>query len=231
MHEEQPWLFQKHVIVQRGHLDVIGGQGLDDRLDLLGDEDKVAGRGQLGVPRGLEVQDGGQAHGRGQLVPLRCDLLVARDRDLIDPARGLSRMAKKLIEAAHVEVRCGRFSLFLWLGKRRLRALESGAYGFRNCNRLSLGFDMEVHGRGFGSEQVVVQRCHADRTLREELHDRADLVLGQHQIAHGHGVITHRSEGNPGPQRQAGFDLGPIDGDPKVSAWEAEPVNPIRLLG
>ena len=40
-------------------------------------------------------------------------------------------------------------------------------------------------------------------------HHRAHLVLGEHQVAHDHGLATHRLEGDPGAQRQGRLDRHP----------------------
>src|SRR6266849_9976686 len=47
MHEEQPGLLIQHVVVERGHLDAVGPEGLDDRIDLGGPQHEIAVDGGL----------------------------------------------------------------------------------------------------------------------------------------------------------------------------------------
>jgi hypothetical protein len=55
MHEEQARLFNEHVAMHRGHLDLIFAQRLDDRIDLVSRENKIAGDRGLAATRRLEV--------------------------------------------------------------------------------------------------------------------------------------------------------------------------------
>src|SRR3954452_3714929 len=58
MHEDEPRLLVEHVAVDRRHLDAIGAQLLDHRIDLLASEHEVAGDRRLAAAGRLEIDRG-----------------------------------------------------------------------------------------------------------------------------------------------------------------------------
>ena len=68
--------------------------------------------------------------------------------------------------------------------------------------------------------------------LGEDLHDRVQLSLGEHQVAHDHRLVTsRRMEGEPGAERQGRPDRDAVERDLQVRARQAEPADAARLPG
>ncbi len=67
----------------------------------------------------------------------------------------------------------------------------------REFDGVALAADMHVeHGRG-GPQQVIVNGRDFDSVVDQAFHYRADLILGQHQIAHEHGTVPRGQETDP----------------------------------
>jgi hypothetical protein len=65
---------------------------------------------------------------------------------------------------------------------------------------------------------VIVQSSHLDAARRELRHDRIDLVLGQHEIAHHHPLVANLLEGEPAAERKTGFQLDAVERDLQIAA-------------
>src|SRR5215207_4073765 len=76
---------------------------------------------------------------------------------------------------------------------------------------------------------MVVERGHLDPVLEERLHHRVDLLAGEDEITHDHGVVAHRLECKPGTEGEAGLDLDTVEHDLQVRAREADPIDTTGL--
>jgi hypothetical protein len=65
---------------------------------------------------------------------------------------------------------------------------------------------MHVKGRRSGAQQMVVQRGHLETFSKQLAHHWIDLVLGQDEIAHHHGLVPHRLEREPAAEGEAGHE-------------------------
>jgi hypothetical protein len=95
-------------------------------------------------------------------------------------------------------------------------------------HRVAVPCDMHVHGGGLGAEEVVMQSRHFDSVLDQHRHHRIDLVMGQDQVAHDHGLIAHGLEGEPGAEREARLDVDAVERDLQVRARQADAVDAAR---
>ena len=98
----------------------------------------------------------------------------------------------------------------------------------RELYRIAAPEHMHVHRERLVAQQVIVQRRHLDPTLDELFHDWADLVHGQHQVAHHHAVVAHLGEREPAAEREAGLELDTVEGDLEIGARQADAVYPAR---
>ena len=67
----------------------------------------------------------------------------------------------------------------------------------RELDRIPLAGDVHVHRRRFGAQEMVMKRGDLDPVVEELLHHRVHLLAGEHEVAHDHGVVMHRLEGEP----------------------------------
>ena len=68
--------------------------------------------------------------------------------------------------------------------------------------------------------------------LGQPAHHRVHLLLGEHEVAHDHRLVTPRGlEGEPGAERQGRLDRDPVERDLEVGAREAELVDAAGLVG
>jgi hypothetical protein len=86
----------------------------------------------------------------------------------------------------------------------------------RERGRVAVTEDVHVQRRGLGTQQVVVQRSDLDAVLLQLLHHRADLVLGQHKVAHDHGRVVAGLEREPGAEGKCRLDHHTIEDDVQV---------------
>jgi hypothetical protein len=84
---------------------------------------------------------------------------------------------------------------------------------------------MHVESRRAGAQHVIVHGSNLQPALDELEHDRIDLRLQQHQIAHGHHAAMRRLERDPAAQRQRRLDGNTIERDRKVGARKAVTVH------
>ncbi len=63
---------------------------------------------------------------------------------------------------------------------------------------------MHVHRERLVAKEEIVQSRDLDAGRGELCHDRIDLLLGQHQVAHYHALLTHLLEGEPAAERKSG---------------------------
>jgi len=63
----------------------------------------------------------------------------------------------------------------------------------------------------------------------ELAHDRVDLVLSQHEIAHDHGLGAHRLERDPAAQCKAWPECDAVERHFEVGAWEANAIHAAGL--
>ena len=61
MHEEQSRLFRQHVAMERGHLDPIFPQRLDDRVDFVPKQNEISRDGGLATSGRLKIYCGSDA--------------------------------------------------------------------------------------------------------------------------------------------------------------------------
>ena len=60
----------------------------------------------------------------------------------------------------------------------------------RELYRLAMPCDVHVHRAGLGAQEVIVEGRDLDPALEELLHHRVDLVLGEDEVAHDHGLVA-----------------------------------------
>lgn len=94
VHEEEARLFVEHVAVEGGDFNAALLEGTDDVIHLGGAHHEVARDRRLSSSGRMEVDLGGDAHGRWNLVPTLADRLAPRDADLVNSAAHLSGDAK-----------------------------------------------------------------------------------------------------------------------------------------
>src|SRR5215469_832719 len=222
--------------VKSRHLDAIGSQRLDDWIDLVASQHKVAG------DRGLSAA--GWLKAKPRRYTQRADWcdhhsgfgdwVTPWHRKLIDAAIGLALDTNDLVKLRGVEINRRR-------GSRRSRRLERGlavrqGRADRRCHldRIAATADVQVEGRGVRTKQVIMYRRDLDPVLDQLGHHGINLAFQEHEIAHrhdfgacrsGHPFGMHRLECYPAAKRQSRFDGDPIEGDGKVSARKAVPVH------
>src|SRR5215469_5072146 len=75
---------------------------------------------------------------------------------------------------------------------------------------------------------MIMQRADFDTAVQQLLHDGFNLFLRQNEIAHHHGVLSHRFERNPGTQCKPGLQRDTIQRDIEVRARHADAVDAAR---
>ena len=91
--------------------------------------------------------------------------------------------------------------------------------------------DMHVEGQGRAAQHVIMYRGDLEAVLDQLGHDRIDLGLEQHEIAHHHGPAVHRLERRPAAQRQCRPDGDAIERHLQVGARKAVAMNVARHGG
>ena len=74
--------------------------------------------------------------------------------------------------------------------------------GRGHLHGIAVTADMHVEGRRVGAQQMVVDRRDFEAVLDQLGHDRIDLGLKQHEIAHHHRAAMRRLESRPAAERQ-----------------------------
>ena len=144
--------------------------------------------------------------GEGDPVKLAQTLHAARDAVLQDPAVHLALDADYLVDGGCIDAELGGRRRCGGRCERRLAERQRRVEGLGQLHRIALAHHMHVERHGFCAEQVIVQSGDLKAALFQLLHHRTDLVLGQDQIAHDHGLVAHRVERDPGPQGEAGLE-------------------------
>src|SRR5262249_29734891 len=213
--------------VKSRHLDAIGSQRLDDWIDLVASQHKVAGDRGLSAAGGLKAKrrrhtqradwcDHHSAFG---------DWVTPRHGKLIDAAISLALDTNDLVKLRSIEINGRRASrgrsLQRCLARRQGRA-------DRRCHldRIAATADVQVEGRGVRTKQVIMHRRDLDPILDQLGHHGINLAFQEHEIAHGHDFGgrsghpfgMHWLECYPAAKRQSRFYGDPIEGDVKVSA-------------
>ena len=85
--------------------------------------------------------------------------------------------------------------------------------------------NMHVERQRLGAQQVIVNSRDFKATFHKLGHDRVDLALQQHEVAHGHRHVPHRLERDPAAQRQRWPDSDAVKRDLEVAAREAVTMN------
>src|SRR6185312_4899237 len=117
MKEEQPGLLVQHMTVERGDVDAVRAQRLDDRVHFVIGEDEITGNSRLAATGRLEVdayrcaQRGGRSHLHSALG----HGVAARHIELIDTPVRVALDPDDLIELSRVEIDRGRSSS--WRGR------------------------------------------------------------------------------------------------------------------
>ena len=233
MHEEQPRLLVEHVAVERRHLDPVRALRLDHGIDLFFGEHEVAGDGGLAAAGGLEADCGGHAQraGRHQLHSALGDRIAARHAELIDAAVGLPLHADDLIELGGVEIDRGLRGWRRWGRQRSLARRQAGADGGGELHRIAMPADVHVVRRGIAAQHVIVDRGDLDAVFDQFGHDRIDLGIEQHEVAHDHDPAVGRLECRPAAERQGGPNSDAIERHVKVAARKAVAVHVARHGG
>ena len=78
--------------------------------------------------------------------------------------------------------------------------------------------DMHVKRRRIGAQQVIVQGSHFNALRKQLAHHRIDLAFRQDEVAHHHGLVPHRLEGDPAAEGEARFERHSIKRNVKVAA-------------
>ena len=162
------------------------------------------------VPPKLTVPERRAGRARGKSDPI--DALAIARAALREP--GLARPLPG--ERIYVEIK-------LLVG--RSRRLGSRSCGFCNCivqrlrqlHRIAFAEDVHVHHSRRFVQQVIVERTDFDSGILQFLHDRADLIFRQDQIAHDIRVAGHRGKVRPGAQSETCLDGNAVRGDLQIS--------------
>ncbi len=98
-------------------------------------------------------------------------------------------------------------------------------------DRVAVTSDVHVENRHGRSQQMIVDRGDLNPIGNQSLHDRADLGVREHQVAHEHRPIAGGQKGNPGAQRQCGFDSDTVDCHGQVRSRQTIFVRAAGLIG
>src|SRR5712691_9457939 len=71
--------------------------------------------------------------------------------------------------------------------------------------------DVHIEGLWVGAQQVIVYGRNLYAALEQLGHDRIDLGLEQHQVAHHHRFAVSRLECSPAAERQRRLDSDAVD--------------------
>ena len=85
--------------------------------------------------------------------------------------------------------------------------------------------DVHIERRGAAAQQMIVDGGDLDAVLDQLGHDRIDLGLQQHEVAHHHGAAMHRLEGDPAAERQCRPDGDAIERHLEVGSRKAVAMN------
>jgi hypothetical protein len=151
-------------------------------------------------------------------VHARC----APDGRLVDPAVHLSLLAEDGVDLGSVDRRLRGIDLclghFSGATGRLVDLREDLADG--RCERLFVTHAADVHEHHLRRipEEVVVQRGHLEPAVERDGYDGVDLVLGQDEVAHDHGVLRRPPEGGPGGEAHRRRDLHSRRRDAEIRA-------------
>jgi hypothetical protein len=90
---------------------------------------------------------------------------------------------------------------------------------------------MHVHRERAVAQKVIVQRRDLDTGGGKFCHDRIDLVLRQHEVAHHHTLSVRLFEREPPAERKAGFERDAIERGFQIGARQADTVDTARHRG
>ena len=79
---------------------------------------------------------------------------------------------------------------------------------------------MHVKRRRVGAQQVVVQGGHLQALRQGLAHHRIDLSFGEDQVAHHHGFVAHRLEGDPTAKCEAWLDRHAVERNVEIAAGQ-----------
>jgi hypothetical protein len=85
--------------------------------------------------------------------------------------------------------------------------------------------DVHVVGGRAAAQHVIVHGGDLDAVLDQLGHDRRDLGIEQHEIAHDHDAAVRRLERGPAAQRKCRLDGDAVDRHRQVGAWEVVAVD------
>jgi hypothetical protein len=108
MNKERARLVVEHVVVNRGDLDAVVLQGLDERIDLARERHEVTGNGRLAVARRLKVDGDCRAHRAGNRHAVLLDAVRPRHAELIDAVVGAALESYGLIDVVRWNAEIGR---------------------------------------------------------------------------------------------------------------------------
>src|SRR5262249_59130456 len=128
-------------------------QGAHERISLAGQQDEVAGDGDLAATAGLEVDGDGRAHGRGHDHAVFGDLLRPRNTELVDARAGLSLVAEDLVEPGAIKAEVGRCRRGGRRSKRCLAESKGGVDGGCELDRLTLAAGVHVERGGSSAQE------------------------------------------------------------------------------
>jgi hypothetical protein len=85
--------------------------------------------------------------------------------------------------------------------------------------------EMHVHDRRHRTQQMLVEGGDFVAAVRQALHHRADLRLGQHEIAgREHAAVRHRIECGERAQREGGIETDSIQAHREVGTGKIDAV-------
>ena len=74
-----------------------------------------------------------------------------------------------------------------------------------------------------------MERRNLDPVLEKFLHDRVHLLAREHEVAHHHRLVAHRHEGEPGAEREAGFEIHAVQFHLEIAARQPDAIDAAPL--
>ena len=105
--------------------------------------------------------------------------------------------------------------------ERRLALRQRRADRRRHLHRIAVAADVHVERQGRAAQHVIVDRGDLEAALDQLGHDRIDLGLEQHEIAHHHRAAVHRLERDPAAERECRPDGDAVERHLQVGARKA----------
>ena len=114
------------------------------------------------------------------------------------------------------------------ISERRLAERKPVMQCGRQRHGIAVSEDVHIEGRRLRAQQMIVECRDLDAAFGKLGHHRCDLGFGQHEIAHHHGGVAVRPEGEPGAEREARLQLDAIKRDMQIGARQADAIDAAR---